>query len=174
MSEPSTPHRTPSTGKSIALGCGVLLLLFLLAGIFGPKPAPGPRVPPAGLTGPAADTSATSEPAPAPVRPTYVLKARQGDLQWRNNLGVAAEVTGRIRNVSPEALSDVWATVSFEDAKGNLITTAEAPPGLNPLPSGASATFTTAASWDSRMKSGTISVQFHTILGEPLACEWVK
>ena len=53
----------------------------------------------------------------------------------------AWNIMGRIKNVSPEELSDIWALVQLFDRSDELITFEEVPIPLNPLPPGGSSPF---------------------------------
>ena len=88
-------------------------------------------------------------------------------------------VTGRAKNISDEALSDVWVLIQlFEDFE-EFIAFEETPLSINPLPSGETSPFKVIFEGDPSIKK--ISIAFKNASGHPIASadkrkkrEWVK
>lgn len=86
---------------------------------------------------------------------------------------------GRVKNISPENLYDVWVLIQLFDDLDEFITFEEVPLLINPLPPGDSSPFRVIFEGDLPVKRATIG--FKNVSGQPLPAldrrkrrEWVK
>jgi hypothetical protein len=85
----------------------------------------------------------------------------------RKSQGSTWSVTGRVKNISEEALNDVWVLIQlFEDFE-EFIAFEETPLPINPLPSGQTSPFKVIFEGD--LLVGRISVAFKNASGQPIS-----
>jgi hypothetical protein len=91
----------------------------------------------------------------------------------------AWSLTGRARNISDEALADIWVLVQFFEDLDEFVAFEETPLTINPLPSGEASPFKIIFEEDLNFKK--ISVAFKNASGQPIPAvderrkrEWVE